>query len=300
MKIAKYVHLEIQLSNNWLVQLRGDVDLNRSQLNRFNFINALSDRIFYELFSAFATNFFFATYLQPLKSLLFGTSLAWHWFIWQNYTFLYVPNESALLFFLYKFGFISVLSAQKVNCLWKCVSSQSLRELRRELMLAIIHIHAIASILVRFFYYFEMLTSSKWVSLYITRTNQMENTQYWIAIVILYIRKSIAYTFLVVWFIGSWVIDTFRHWTSNLAEGKKLRWTEVILHVFDRTTKIIHCLKYRKKYFNNAKLPVWCQIFLYNFRSWLIKKKNKRNKAARVQACFFFVHVRLSIRLMVK
>lgn len=86
----------------------------------------------------------FAAFEKPIIRHIFGLTLIY-------LTKLHVFMCRTLLFFLYEFGFISVLSAQKVNCLWKCVSSQSLRELRRELMLAIIHIHAIASILVRFF-----------------------------------------------------------------------------------------------------------------------------------------------------
>lgn len=53
-------------------------------------------------------------------------------------------------------------------------------ELRRELMFAIIHMHVIESISVisthlSFFFFFKMLTSTKWVSVDITRTNQMDS-----------------------------------------------------------------------------------------------------------------------------
>lgn len=156
------------------------------------------------VFSVLATTFFFTT----LKDLLFGTSSVTLIYLTKLYVFFLLAWRKCVFFIHCQF----ILAVwRNTKCLWKCVSSLCSSELQRELMCAIVHIHVIKSILVFFLFSFEMLTTLKWVSLHITRTNQYKKPRH--RLMVVHRSRIEFFVDLVHWQVTWWIRFGNELWT---------------------------------------------------------------------------------------
>lgn len=101
------------------------------------------------------------------------------------------------------------------------------------------------------------------------------------------------YTFLWIWFIGSWVIDTFRQWTLKFSRKNALNGCDIARFFSNETTRYfnVRYLKYRKKYFNNAKTSCLWMYFTLHFRVLVLVDRERKNRGGEFQVCFFCLYI---------
>lgn len=141
-----------------------------------------------------------------------------------------------------------------------------------------------------------MLTSSKWVSLDITRTNQLKKLFGKIQAGWIWIDRI--HTFLWIWFIGSWVIDTFRQWTLKFSRKKCVERMWYCTFFFQRNDEIFQCSLFEisKEIFQQCQNFLSVNVFYSSLSGLgLGWSREKKTGAASFKytsfACTFFLSV---------
>lgn len=105
------------------------------------------------------------------------------------------------------------------------------------------------------------------------------------------------YTFLWIWFIGSWVIDTFRQWTLKFSRKNALNGCDIARFSLTkrRDISMFAIWNIERNISTMPKLPVCECVLLFTFGSWSWLIEREKTGAASFKytsfACTFFLSV---------
>lgn len=155
---------------------------------------------------------FFPCWRQLFFSLLwkiyYSAHLRWHWFIWQNYMFFFVGLTKVRLFHSLSIYF-GCLTEHKV--LMKMCQQLVFEWIAKRIDVRD-STHTCNQIDFSFFLFsFEMLTTLKWVSLHITRTNQYKKPRH--RLMVVHRSRIEFFVDLVHWQVTWWIRFGNELWT---------------------------------------------------------------------------------------